>query len=266
MISMDSILAGGIHPEDDWVHEDYRPLLGLFSEFKDCKLDIGGFECTLYTKPAFVEYNDGTVEEGLAYLLSGYQMGFVFISEICFARLDAACEIYDILTKVKDYKSFKHFFQLRFFLSEELNHSLSKAKIKTHLGVKDCICYFDEYVSADEVFFYGGNLVDGWVSVIDDDNGCFATEWHAFRDPECTLMKELGVIIVDRKDYEPGVTSKKFSSEIVIAEDYDDTDEIHRIAKALPFRRRDVFYDYVYHDELGYEDHLHPQKVLLPAD
>lgn len=266
MISIENIAVAGINPADDRIREDYRQLLGLFSEFKDCKLDIDGFECTLYTKPAFVEYNDGTVEEGIAYLLSGYQMGFAFVSEICFARLSAACEIYDIITKVKDYKSFHHVFQARFFLSEESDHSFREVKIKTHLEVKDCICYFDEYVSDDGVFFYGGNLVDGWGGLIDKSNGCFDYEWHVFRGPECTLMKELGIAGVDKKDYETSVMNEKSSSDIAVIEDYDDTDELHRIAKALPFRRYDIFYDYKYHEELGYEDHLHPQEVLRFAD
>ncbi len=266
MVGIDNVLVTGINPDDDWVREDYRQVLGLFSEFKDSKLDIDGFECTLYTKPAFVEYNDGTVEKGLAYLLFGHQMGFAFVSEICFARLKTACEIYDIITRVKDCKSFYHVFQVRFFLSEEPDHSFRKVKIKTHLGVKDCIPYFDEYVADDAVFFCGGNLLDGWVSLIDMENGCFDNEWHVFRGSECTLMKELGIVGVDKKDYEAGIMNKESSSDIAIVEDYDDTDEFHRIAKALPFRRYDIFYDYTYHEELGYEDHLHPQEVLLFAD
>lgn len=75
---------------ESMLHEDYRPLLGMFSGFKDHKLDFDGEAYTLFTKPAFVEYNDGKVEEGIAYLLSGHQLGMVFVSEICFARFKTA--------------------------------------------------------------------------------------------------------------------------------------------------------------------------------
>lgn len=70
---------------------------------------------------------------------------------------------------------------------------------------------------------------------------------------------------MDKKDYETGVMNEKSRSDIVIVEDYDDKDELHCIAKALPFRKEDMFITYRYNEELGYEERIPPQTMLLPV-
>lgn len=251
---------------ESMLHEDYRPLLGMFSGFKDHKLDFDGEAYTLFTKPAFVEYDDGKVEEGIAYLLSGHQLVMVFVSEICFARFKTAWEVFDMLAKARDCKDFWYVINGRVFASDGLNNSLLELDIKTHQGVKHCIYYYDELVADDAVFFYGGNLFDGWSGFIDND-GCSDCDWHVFRGSEWVIRKDLGVVGVDRKDYDAGMYDKTLGNWCVnIIEDYDDTNEIHRIARALPFRRRECVDDYRYNEELGYDERIHPQTVLLPAN
>ena len=247
---------------DNKMHEDYRELLGLFSEFKDHKLEFGDESLTLFTKPAFVEYDDGTVEEGLGYLLFGYQLGFAFVSEICFARAKTALEVFDMLIKARDCEAFYYVFTGRLFISEQPDRELEKISVKTHLGIKHCIyCEYEELVADDAVFFYGGDLLDGWSGFVDNGDGDEYIDWHVFRGSEWIISEAPDVTGVEREAYDAGAYDKtKSHYEIAIIEDYDDTNEIHRIAKALPFRRRE------YLDAYQYGERVHPQKVLLIAN
>ena len=238
------------------IRADYSPLVERFDEFPTNKLDIGGREYTLYTKPAFTEFEDGRVEEGFAYLFLGQVGDFTSITEICFARVTFVSELYKLLINARDCEDFIHFFGGRFYggaVKTDKFISDDDEEVITHLGSKRGISFGSAFVTEEAVFIYGDDLFDGWL--------CPAG-WHVFKGSEWIIREDLGFTGVCRNSAKKG---EELPDGAVMIEEFDSNCELHQIAKSLPFDKEEVFDDYTLEpDETGRHVRRHPRTLLLP--
>ena len=137
---------------------DHTALVSSFNEFQTGKLEIDGSLFTLYTKPAFAEFEDGRIESGFAYLLLGSVCEYTSISEICFARVTSVPELYNMLVKARDCENFIHYFRrILYGVAATTGYDITEdtEEAMTHLGLRRGIPFGNSFVTKEAVFVYG---------------------------------------------------------------------------------------------------------------
>lgn len=234
---------------------DHTALVRSFNEFQTGKLEIDGSLFTLYTKPAFAEFEDGRIESGFAYLLLGSVCEYTSISEICFARVTSVPELYNMLVKARDCENFIHYFRrILYGVAATTGYDITEdtEEVMTHLGLRHGIPFGNAFVTEEAVFVYGDDLFDGWLA---------HDSWHVFKGSEWVIRKDLGFTGVPRSAVKE---ISDLPEDTVIIEDFNSNCELHQIAKALPFDKADVFEDCTLEpDESGHCRRRHPRTLLL---